>query len=160
MEYKFGEFGSCEELNKAAAGLKEECDLESLRILAKENGIDDYDVEDYISGDIEELSNNLSAALGKIDVEEKELKADEIMEDWIEYIKYLCLEDEEICKSVKKTTKSVKGCIGELLKWSFNNCKEVNKDIKAYAGIKQNCKLGIPGMRRAKEIIKKYYKEA
>lgn len=40
---KFGEFDSAEELNKAAEGLKEEGDKESLIELAKENGIDPED---------------------------------------------------------------------------------------------------------------------
>lgn len=44
---KFGEFDSAEELNKAAEGLKEEGDKESLIELAKENGIDPEDTEDY-----------------------------------------------------------------------------------------------------------------
>lgn len=37
---KFGEFDSFEEINKAAAGQKEEGDEAALKDLAKENGID------------------------------------------------------------------------------------------------------------------------
>ena len=47
---KFGEFDSSEEINKAAAGLLREGDRESIVILAKENGIDKADAEDYIDG--------------------------------------------------------------------------------------------------------------
>lgn len=159
MKYDFGEFESSKELNKAAEGLKEEGDTKSLYNLAAENGIDEDDVTDYINGDIEELSNDLSAALGKLQLEEKELNAEEIMKDWIEYIRYLCMESDEICRNVKKSKKSVKGCIGKLLEWSFKNCKDIDGDIKKAAGITNQCKLGIPGMRRAKEIIKKYYEE-
>ena len=45
---KFGEFGSAEELNRAAEGLKEEGDTQGLRLLAEENGIDLEDAADFI----------------------------------------------------------------------------------------------------------------
>lgn len=50
---KFGEFDSAEELNKAAEGLKEEGDKESLIELAKENGIDPEDAEDYWNSEMQ-----------------------------------------------------------------------------------------------------------
>lgn len=53
---KYGEFGSVEELNQAAAGLREEGDIEGLKELARENGIDPYEVEDYVEGETEELA--------------------------------------------------------------------------------------------------------
>ena len=56
---KFGEFDSFEELNKAAEGLLKEGDLESLRALAEENGIDCADTEDYIDGIVPELATVL-----------------------------------------------------------------------------------------------------
>ena len=42
--FKFGEFDSAEELNKAAEGFKNEGDLESLYALAEENGISKEDL--------------------------------------------------------------------------------------------------------------------
>ena len=45
---KFGEFDSVEELNRAAAAQREEGDEEALFLLAKENGIDKEDAEDYM----------------------------------------------------------------------------------------------------------------
>ncbi|MBR1909200.1 MAG: hypothetical protein IJ821_01295, partial [Lachnospiraceae bacterium] len=62
---KFGEFDSYEEINKAAKGLKEEGDTESLKELAKENGIDIEDVQDYFNGITDALTNKSMAALGK-----------------------------------------------------------------------------------------------
>lgn len=41
----FGEFDTFLELNQAAEGLKEEGDMASLRKLASENGIDEFDTE-------------------------------------------------------------------------------------------------------------------
>lgn len=71
---KFGEFDSVEELNRAAAGLRAEGDWKSLRELAKENGIDKEDAEDYIKGDVPELASVSMAAYGKLYVEEQNAK--------------------------------------------------------------------------------------
>lgn len=71
---KFGEFNSAEELNKAAGGLLEEGDLAGLRELAKENGLDPDDVQDYIEGYSEELATLSSAAFGRLYMEEQEAK--------------------------------------------------------------------------------------
>lgn len=160
MYEKFGEFDSWEEINKAAEGQKEEGDVEALKELAKENGIDIEDAEDYIDGVIPELCTPLIAALGKLKVEEEDLKPKDIMEDWLNYIQQLCATDPEICRNVRKKGKSLKGCIGALLKWSFANMQPVDNDIKKAAGITQNVKLGIPGIRTAHQIIKDYYGRA
>lgn len=155
---KFGEFNSVEELNAAAAGQKEEGDIEALHELAKENGIDKEDVEDYLDGIVPELANALMAAYGKLKVEAEELKVYEIMEDWIQYIKIRCSEEAAMAIAVRRKGKSLKGCIAELLKWSFKNQYEVDKDILKAAGVNvSRCTLGIPGMGRAKQIISEYY---
>lgn len=70
---KFGEFDSAEELNKAAKGLKDEGDFDSLYALAEENGIDKEDVEDYVAGDVEELATPAMAAMGRMEVERREI---------------------------------------------------------------------------------------
>ena len=62
---KFGEFDSCEELNRAAAAQFKEGDDEALIALAEENGIDREDVQDYIDGIAGELATPLMAAYGK-----------------------------------------------------------------------------------------------
>lgn len=155
---KFGEFDSAEELNMCAAGLLAEGDIESLQQLATENGIDKEDVQDYIDGYVDELATPLMAALGKIEVESRELKPKEIMEDWVEYIRAQCMESEKMEVAVRKKGKSVKGCIAELLKWSFKNQIPVDKDILKAAKVSDNkVTLGIPGMGTAKKIMVDYY---
>ena len=72
MFKKFGEL-TLEELNQTAAGFKSEGDIQSLKALAKEWNLDPYDVKDYINGDIDTLATNITAAMGKIDAEYKEL---------------------------------------------------------------------------------------
>lgn len=157
---KFGEMDSYKEINELAENLFNEGDLESIKVMAKENGIDNEFVQMYLQGDIPELCDSLAAALGKIEVESKELKPKEIMEDWVEYLKGQCMDNESIAIAVRKKGKSLKGCIGELLKWSFGNQQSVDKDIIKAAGISaRRVTLGIPGMGRAKRIIKDYYTE-
>lgn len=68
---KFGEFNSVEELNEAAAGQLAEGDIEALKVLAEENGIEEADVQDYIDGYTDTLAMPITAALGRLRVEEE-----------------------------------------------------------------------------------------
>lgn len=155
---KFGEFDSAEEINKTAEGLFNEGDSTSLYEMAKENGIEKEYVDMYLAGDIPALCDVLTAALGKIDVEVADLKPKEIMEDWVEYLRGQCMENEILAFSVRKKGKSLKGCIAALLMWSFKNQQVVDKDIIKAAGVSAGrVTLGIPGMARAKQIITDYY---
>lgn len=155
---KFGEFNSYKEINELAENLFNEGDTESLRVMAKENGIQKEFVEMYLQGDIPALCDPLTAALGKIDIETAQLKPKEIMEDWVEYLRGQCMENELLSFQVRKKDKSLKGCIAALLSWSFKNQQTVDKDIIKAAGVSAGkVTLGIPGMGRAKQIITDYY---
>lgn len=158
MFEKFGEMSSHKEINELAENLFNEGDADSLREMARENGIPDDYVEMYLAGDTPALCDALTAALGKIDVESAELKPKEIMEDWVEYLRGRCLEDEKVAIQVRKEGKTLRGCIAELLKWSFKNQIPIEKDILKAAGVSAGrVTLGIPGMARAKKIITDYY---
>lgn len=61
----FGEFDSAEEINKAAAGQLAQGDTQAIRDIARENGLDSADAEDYIAGDVTELCNPLKPYLLK-----------------------------------------------------------------------------------------------
>ncbi len=112
----------------------------------------------FITGEITELCDDVMAALGKLDTEASELNPPEIMADWIEYVKEQCMESEEMAKAVRSKGKTIKGMIGELLKWGFKHQYNIDKDIMKAAGVNANkCTLGIPGMGTAKKIIKEYY---
>lgn len=76
---KFGEFDSAEELNKAAAGLKEEGDMTGLIELAEENGLDKADAEDYMDDMVPELATPLAASLGRISIQEAGSAKEDIM---------------------------------------------------------------------------------
>ncbi len=155
---KFGEFDSAQEINEAAAAQLAEGDTEAVYAIAEENGIDAEDADDLINGDIDELTNPLMAALGKLDLEEAELKPRDIMADWLGIIRVRCQEDSRMAAAVRKKGKSLEGCYGALLRWSYENHHEVNERIVRAAGIKVNRVAdGTPGYDRAKQIIREYY---
>lgn len=155
---QFGEFESYREINMLAENLFNEGDLDSLKSMAAENGIPKELTEMYLQGETEELCDPVIAAIGKIDVESEELDPKEIMEDWVEYIKNQCMASELMAHQVRKKGKTLKGCIAELLKWSFRHQIPVDRDIITAAGVKTGkVTLGIPGMGTAKRIIRNYY---
>lgn len=155
----FGEFDSAEEINEAAAAQLVEGDVEAVMTIARENGIDADDAQDYIDGATGELCSPLMAAFGKIDVETEELQPKEIIVDWINYIKKRCTESGDMTRAVRSKSKRVKGCIAMLLKWSWENSYSVDKDIIHLSGIKgpSAVKMGIPGMATAYRLIDEYY---
>lgn len=155
---KFGELNSFEEINELAENLLNEGDKENLKVMAEENGIQQEFIEMYLQGDIPVLCDPLTAALGKLDVEAAELKPKEIMEDWVEYLRGQCMDNETLARQVRKKGKSLKGCITAILSWSFKNKRQMDKEIIKAAGVSAgNVELGIPGMSRAKKIITEYY---
>ena len=158
MFERFGEFNSAAEMNETATNLRREGDVESLKVLAKENGIDEDVLEAFLEGTFLFLCDDMSAAIGKLDIEQKAVDCAEIMEDWVEYIKAQCFERPEVARAVRKKGKSLSGCIAEILKWSFKNQHSVDRNIMKAAGVTAGkCTLGIPGMARAKQIITEYY---
>lgn len=155
---RFGEFDSARQINELAVNLRKEEDYDSLFVLAKENGLDESMVEMFITGDLIFLCDDMSAAIGKIEIEEKELKPVEIMADWVQYLKAKCFESEEMARAVRKKGKNLKGAIGALLTWSFKHQWPIDKDIIKAAGVTAGrCTLGIPGMARARELMTDYY---
>lgn len=155
---RFGEFDSAQGINETAVNLRKEGDLESLKVLAKENGIDEDILEVFESGELLYLCDEMTAAIGKIEVEKKHIDCAEIMDDWVEYIKAQCFEKQEVAVAVRKKGKSLEGCIAALLTWGFKHQHPVDTKIMKAAGVTSNrCTLGIPGMATAKKIITDYY---
>lgn len=154
---KFGEFDSADEMNRAAAAQRKEGDNEAILAIAEENGIDKEDAMDFIDGCVAAFVTPLMAAYGKLDIEAKELKPYEIMEDWLQYIKLRCAEEPEMAVAVRRKGKSLKGCIAALLEWSMKNQRPVDSEILKAVRINYKVTLGIPGMGRAKKIITEYY---
>ena len=155
---RFGEFDSAAEINETAVNLRREGDIESLKVLAQENGIDPDILQAFIDGDILYICDDMTAALGKLDVEVQNMECAEIMEDWVEYIRNECFEKTEVARAVRKKGKSLAGCITELLKWGLKNQYPISQEIQKAAGVTGGkCTLGIPGTATAKKIITNYY---
>ena len=172
---KYGEFDSAAEINKKAEELFGAGDVDGLRALACENGIPDDYIEMYIGMEIDQLCDDLTAAVGKIDMEVDEMEPVEILSDWADYIRAQCMEDDLFCRQVRRRGKSLEGCMAEIAIWSLINAKplpkavtdamvtaakEHKKELKA-AGIEerwiQYTKMGAPGSARTRQIIREYY---
>ena len=102
MFEKFGEFDSYEEINRTAKAQLEEGDLEAIKTIAEENGLDPEDAEDFCTGAIEELTTPSLAAMGKLELEAKDLSLTGALRDWTNFIEQLCLEDEEMALAVRR----------------------------------------------------------
>lgn len=115
MFERFGEMSSCREINELAENLLNEGDIQSLKVMAQENGIPEDYVEMYQSGDIPYLCDAVTAAMGKLDVECGSLKLAGLMNDWVEYIRGLCMEDEMVAHQVRKKGSSFVESVSRLL---------------------------------------------
>lgn len=166
MWEKFGEFDSAEELNRAALAQREEGDEVALKELAKENGIDEEDAEDFMDGVYDNLVTPLSAAVGKIQVESESLGLKGILGDWKDLIIGMCTDIPEMAVAVRRKGKDIAQCMAVLIAWAFANKVQVPDKIVSITKIKVNGKeetmrnplyLGIPSRQQAREIIRQYY---
>lgn len=157
MFEKFGEFDSVEELNKAAEKLKQEQKLDDLVELAKENGLEEEDALDFFEDFVEEFANVTMAAVGKINVETKDLKAAGLVKDWSDFVIQLCMEDKEFCKAVRSKKKKLQDCLGKILKYAFDKKDKLDDRIVKAAKLNPPIYLGVPGKAEATKLIKEYY---
>lgn len=162
MFEQFGEMGSAAEINLLADNLVLEGDFESVKKLAAENGIDSGDVEDYLAGDMAELCNDLTAAIGKIELEAKELGLKELMEDWVEWIKAECTVKTDdgyvFARNVRAKGKTLAGALGAILKKSWEIKWKIPEKIVKAAGVSgARVEFGIPGTATLRKIINEYY---
>lgn len=154
---KFGEFDSAEELNRAAAAQLNEGDYDAIYAIAAENGIDREDAQDYISGDLDELTNPFMAAVGKINTEAEYLSIEGAMKDYRGYIIQLCSEDTDFCVAVRKKGKRLSLCLAAVLKLAFNTKIRIDDEIVKAAGLKPPLDVGMPGKKDIRDVIYKYY---
>lgn len=157
MYGKFGEFDSYEEINRAAAAQLKEGDEEAVYGIAEENGIDREDAEDFCTGAIKELTTPELAAIGKLDIEAKELELKGIMADWKNMIAEQCMENQDLALGVRRKGKRLEECMGNILKASFEKKEEVHKKIVGAAGLNPPLHIGIPGKAEVRKIIESYY---
>lgn len=155
---KFGEFDSAEEINRAAAAQLKEGDLDAIKTIAEENGLDPEDAEDFCTGAIDSLTTTLLAAIGKLEMESKDLGLKNMMEDWKNFLIQMCEEDDQMACAVRKKGKRLEKCMGQILKVSFEMKAQLDDRIVRAAGLTPPIYLGIPGKAQIRKIAEKYYK--
>ena len=155
---KFGEFDSAEEINRAAAAQLKEGDLDAIKTIAEENGLDPEDAEDFCTGAIDSLTTPLLAAMGKLEMESKDLGLKNMMEDWKNFLIQMCEDDDQMAQAVRKKGKSLEKCMAQILKVSFETNAQLDDRIVRAAGLKPPIYLGIPGKAQIRKIAEKYYK--
>lgn len=163
---EFGNFNSAEEINHKAAELLAAGDEEAIRRLAEENGIDKEEAEDYIAGAATTICTDLMAALGKLDVEAKELEIGGVMNDWTNYIRDLCMDEKVMVSAVRRKDRSLAECMARLIRFAFENKVQVSDQIVSITKVTHNGKekkmqgplyLGFPDRVTAKKLIHEYY---
>ena len=156
---KYGEFNSADEINEAVKNQLANGDIEAIKEIAEENGIDPDDAEDFITGGWDRICSPTSAALGKINVESEAMQITGIMKDWIRYIQMCISESQEFAVAVRSKGKSLAGALGAILKESEKLMADVDEAILKAADIHfgGQVKFGIPEEAKVREIVKKYY---
>ena len=157
MYDKFGEFDSCEEINRAAAAQKAEGDKEALEILAKENGIDREDMEDFWDGTIEELCTPTSAAMAKIELEAEALGLFGVFELWKGLLTDAVLKEPEIAVAVRKKGKNLKDALAAVLKLESKGRQAIPEAIAKAAGIPASTQMSTMTLQEQKKAILAYY---
>lgn len=160
----FGEFDSAEEINKAAAAQLAQGDTQAVRDIARENGLDSADAEDYIAGDVTELCNPLMAALGKLKIEKTDLEIKGVLEDWYDIVIDVCTNDEKVRAAVRRKDKSLKVFMSLILAKAFDTKELVSSKIVEITKVKNGKEqmrspvyLGIPNRVEIRNICKGYY---
>lgn len=166
MFERFGEFDSYEEINKKAAELLAAADTDGVRKLAEENGLDPVDAEDYITGAERIFCTELMAAVGKLDLEEKDLEIGGILKIWVDYIREMCTAIPGMAEAVRKKGKGLDRCMSKMIRFSYENKVRVSDKIVNITKVTHNGKeeqmrsplyLGFPDMAAAKRLIREYY---
>lgn len=158
MEHKFGVFNSVEELNRAAAAQKAEGDVEALKALAAENGIDEWDVEAYLNGTADELATPYIAAIGKLELEAAELGLKSQLKDWKNHIVLLCTENESLSRAVFSPDKHLLDVLAKALKFASTNRVLVPRTLSEKAGLGAgSVYIGMTSKEDLRRIVNEYY---
>ncbi|MCM1326938.1 MAG: hypothetical protein NC094_09035 [Bacteroidales bacterium] len=160
---KFGEFDSVEELNRAAAAQKAEGDIEALKALALENGLEEEDAEDYMNGCTPELATDLQAAVGKLRAESRDLMLSGVLADWVNELIDMCTSDEAFRLAVRKKGKDLAGYIALTAETGYQaRCVVDKKIVSRTKKLKEiigsyEFSIGIPDKRTRRKLAMDYY---
>ena len=160
---KFGEFDSAEEINKAAEAQFKQGDVEAIKILAAENGIDEMDVEDFTTGLVPLLCTDLSAALGKLEVEKNHIGINDMTYGaWASAIQVMLMDDVELCRAYRRKDKR----LAVVLAMATVKCSKtrtnapqmiVDEAKKLDKSIPSPLPMGAISIADFKQLVKEYY---
>ena len=162
---RFGQFGSADEINRAAAAQKAEGDEEALVALALENGLDREDAEDYMDGATDKLCTQMGAALGKLRVEAEHLDLkNEFGELYEEIVTVLMSNDKRdlIKWGIMRKDRSLAGYLAKVIDKGYEKAVTPHHEIldKVTAIPQQyrsQMKTGIPNRADRMAIMLEYY---
>lgn len=158
---RFGEFDTSEELNRAAVAQMDQGDFEAIRLLAEENGLEEY-AEDFVEGYSEMLCNELEAALGKLEIEKKHLGLEKELLMLEEELEKACMDDLKIAVGVRRKGKKLAVYLARIIDQGFREAvapsdeilKELHDVPQQYRG---QMKTGMPDKAARTAIMKAYY---
>lgn len=155
MFEKFGQM-DYRELNNTAQGLKEEGDIESLMLLATENGLDEDDAEDFMYGNTDTFTSLIEAAMGRLKVERESLGLSEsvTLMGMSIVIMQVVLSEEKFQENVFK--KSLAGCLGKMIREASRTQRRLPGEIAKEAGIGE-CYMGDLTNEQVRELAARYY---
>ena len=154
---KLEEFNSYKEINEAAADALAKEDKDRIVRIARDNGLDPEDAESFWLGEIDELTTPLLAAIGKIDIESKDIEIFGIFADWKGAILDLAQKDEKFAMDVRKNDKNLIDCFAAVLKQESKNRKTIDKRICKAAGLPEGIPMSTMTKIEQINIIKEYY---
>ena len=160
MEKKFGVFKTVDELIRAAEAQKKEGDLDALVALAKENGLDREDAEDYFDDLYDEFCTPKTAAIAKINMEAEELQLKSQLKDWKDIIITLIVgsTDYKLAEAAFDPDKHLVDVLGLALKEASKNRVKVDERIIKAAGLPTSAaQIGMCGRDELKRIVREYY---
>lgn len=164
MYDKFGEFDTPEEINQAAAAQRQQGDEEALRLLARENGIEEEEAEDYYDGVIDALVTPTTAALGKLLVEAADLHLGTgVLMDWVAELQAMCMQSESFARAVRRKGKDLAGYMAIIVDEGYENRtivdqRIINKTRQVKKIIRNNpLAIGIPDKRTRRQLAEQYY---
>ena len=161
---KFGEFDSAEEINRAALAQISQGDYEAVKTIAKENGIDEMDAQDFIDGVYPELCGPFTAAVGKLEIEAEAHGLPMGMQLWVDHIKGMLASDDDdsLKKGIRHKGKNMAELFGKLIVETSRTRKNTPAEIvtaarKIDSSIPSTLPIGDISKKRFEEIVREYY---
>ena len=159
---KFGEFDSAEEINRAVAAQKSQGDIEAIKVIAIENGIDEMNVQDFIEEAWDKLCSPFEAAMGKLDVEAAALDLPASLQLWVDYIRTMANTNTDVMIGIRRKGKDLVSLLAKLIVETSKSRMYVPQDVvnaarKLDRSIPSTLPIGDITKKRLAEIIKEYY---